>query len=103
VIDVNKAIATAVRTGKVFFGAGNAIETARVGKARLIVVAANCPKNIRESIDYYCKLSDIPVVLYNGTSVDMGVACGKPFIVSVITVREPGDSEIIKLTEATNV
>ena len=102
-IDVNKAIVTAVRTGKVFFGAENAIETARVGKARLIVVAANCPKNVRESIDYYCKLSDIPVVLYKGTSIDMGAACGKPFIVSVITVREPGDSEILKLTEAANV
>lgn len=102
-IDVNKAISTAVRTGKVSFGSENAIETARVGKARLIVVAANCPKDVRESIDYYCKFSDIPVVVYKGTNIDMGAACGKPFIVSVITVREPGDSEILKLTEATNV
>jgi large subunit ribosomal protein L30e len=102
-IDVNKAISTAVRTGKVSFGAKNAIETARIGKARLIVVSANCPKDVRESIDYYSKISEIPVVQYKGTGVDMGAACGKPFIVSVITVREPGDSEILKLTEATNV
>ncbi len=102
-IDVNRAISTAVRTGRVTFGAENAIETARIGKAKLIMVAANCPKDVRESVNHYCKLSDIPVVLYKGTSIDMGAACGKPFIVSVLTVREPGDSEILKLTEATNV
>ena len=102
-IDVNKAIATAVRTGKVFYGANNAIETARTGKAKLIIVASNCPKNVRGSIDYYCKFSGIPVVLYSGTGVDLGAICGKPFMVSVITVREPGDSEILKLTEPTNV
>ena len=102
-IDENKAIATAVRTGKVSYGTNNAIETARTGKAKLIIVASNCPKNVHGSIDYYCKFSDIPVVIYGGNGVDLGAICGKPFRVSVITVKEPGDSEILKLTEATNV
>ena len=102
-IDINKAIATTVRTGKFFFGAKDAIKNAKIGKARLIVIAANCPKNAHEDIEYYCKLSDIPVVIYRGTSIDLGAVCGKPFMVSALTVREPGDSEILKLTEAGNV
>jgi len=103
VIDVNKAIATTVRTGKVMFGANNAVKNAKIGKARLIIVAANCPQKIRGDIEYYCRLSDVPIVIYNGTSIDLGAVCGKPFMVSALTIREPGDSDILKLAEAANV
>jgi len=103
VIDTNKAIATTIRTGKVLFGADNAARNARIGKAKLIIVAANCPQKIRGDIEYYCRLSDVPVVIYNGTSIDLGSVCRKPFMVSALTIREPGDSDILKLAEATNV
>ncbi|RLI44224.1 50S ribosomal protein L30e [Candidatus Bathyarchaeota archaeon] len=102
-MDVNKAIATTVRTGKVLFGTNNAIRNAKMGKAKLIVVAANCPREIREDIEYYCKLSGVPIAIYKGTSIDLGAVCGKPFMVSALTIREPGDSDILKLTEAANV
>ncbi|MDH5438033.1 MAG: 50S ribosomal protein L30e [Candidatus Bathyarchaeota archaeon] len=102
-MDINKAIATTVKTGKVSFGANNAVKNAKIGKAKLIIVAANCPQKIREDIEYYCKLSDVPIVIYKGTSIDLGAVCGKPFMVSALTIREQGDSDILKLTEAANV
>ncbi len=97
--DINKAIATTVKTGKVLFGASNALKSVKTGRAKLILLAANCPKRIREDIEYYSKLSAIPVIIYNGTSIDLGAACGKPFIVSALTVRDSGDSDILKLTK----
>jgi len=103
VIDINKAIAATVKTGKVLFGAKNTIKTAKIGKAKLIIVAANCPRSIREDIEHYCGLSNIPIIIYNGTSIDLGMACGKPFTISALTIRDPGDSDILKLTEAANV
>lgn len=102
-IDVNKAIATTVRTGKIFLGANNTVRNTKVGKVKLVIVAANCPKGAREDIEYYCRLSDIPLVTYNGTSIDLGAVCGKPFMVSALAIREPGDSDILKLAEATDV
>jgi len=102
-IDINKAITTTVKTGKVLFGAQSAIKTAKTGKAKLIVVAANCPQKTRGDIQYYCKLSHIPMIIYNGTSIELGAVCGKPFMISALTIREQGDSNIIKLAEATNV
>jgi large subunit ribosomal protein L30e len=102
-IDINKAIATTVKTGKISFGVNNAIKNAKTGKAKLIIVASNCPREKHEDIQYYCKLSNIPMIIYNGTSIDLGAACGKPFMVSALTVREPGDSDILKITEETNV
>ncbi len=98
-IDVEKAIATVVKTGKVQFGAGNAIRNAKTSRAKLILVASNCPRIVFDDITYYAKLSDVPVAIYKGSSIDLGVTCGKPFMVSALTVREPGDSEILKLGE----
>lgn len=98
-IDVNKAIATTVKTGRVLFGANNAVKSIKAGRAKLVLLAANCPMDIRDDIEYYGKLSAIPVVIYNGTSIDLGAACGKSFMVSALTVRDPGDSDILKLAK----
>jgi large subunit ribosomal protein L30e len=98
-IDIDKAIATAVKTGKVSFGANSAIQSARTGKAKMIVLASNCPAEIREDVEYYCKLSNIPLLVYKGSSTDLAAVCGKPFLLSALTIREPGDSEILKLAE----
>ena len=99
-IDVNKSIATTVKTGKIQFGTSSALKNAKVKKAKLIIIASNCPMHFRENIEYYCKLSDIPVSIYNGTSLDLGAVCGKPFEVSALSIKEPGDSNILKIVEA---
>jgi large subunit ribosomal protein L30e len=99
VIDIDKAIAAAVKTGKVSLGADSAIQNAKTGKAKMIVIATNCPKNVREDIEHYCKLSDVPFMIFKGSSIDLAAVCGKPFMVSALSIREPGDSEILKLTE----
>lgn len=98
-IDIDKAIATAVKTGKVFFGANTAIQSAKTGRAKMIILASNCPKQIREDIEYYCKLSNVPLVVYKGSSTDLAAVCGKPYVVSALSIREPGDSEILELVE----
>ena len=99
-IDVNKAIATTAKTGKIQFGANSVLKSAKMKKSKLIIVASNCPQKVRESIEYYCKLSNIPVSIYKGSSVDLGAVCGKPFEVSALSVKEAGDSKILKIAEA---
>ena len=98
-IDVDKAIATAVKTGKVSFGSNTALQNAKTGKARMIVLAANCPKDIKEQVEYYGKISKVPIMTYKGTSIDLAAVCNKLFIISALSIRETGDSEILKLTE----
>ena len=98
-IDIDKAIASAVKTGKVTFGANAAVLNAKTGKAKMIILASNCPKNIKEEIEYYGKLSKVPVLSYKGASMDLANVCGKMFIISALSVREPGDSEILKAVE----
>jgi large subunit ribosomal protein L30e len=98
-IDIDKAIASAVKTGKVSFGANAAVLNAKTGKAKMIILASNCPKNIKDDVEYYSKLSKIPVLCYKGASMDLANVCGKMFIISALSIREPGDSEILKAGE----
>jgi large subunit ribosomal protein L30e len=98
-IDVDKAIATAVKTGKVSFGANAALQNAKTGKAKLIILAANCPKGIKEQVEYYGKISKVPVMTYKGASMDLAIVCNKLFIISALSIRETGDSEILKVIE----
>jgi large subunit ribosomal protein L30e len=98
-IDIDKAIANAEKTGKVSFGADSAIKNAKTGKVKMIIVASNCPENTRKDIEYYCKLSAVPLITHKGSSLDLAGVCGKPFVISALSIREPGDSEILKLIE----
>ena len=65
-IDIDKAIASAVKTGKVSFGANAALLNAKTGKAKMIVLASNCPKDIKDEIEYYGKSQKFPVMTYKG-------------------------------------
>ncbi|MCL2690885.1 MAG: 50S ribosomal protein L30e [Candidatus Bathyarchaeota archaeon] len=102
-INIDKAIALAVKTGKVSFGANLALQNAKTGKAKMIILASNCPKNIKVDIEHYGRISKIPVITYKGTSMDLAEVAGKFFIISALSIRESGDSDILKIIETSEV
>jgi large subunit ribosomal protein L30e len=102
-IDIDKAIASAVKTGKVSFGANSALQNAKTGKAKMIILASNCPKDIKEQIEYNGKISKVPVITYKGGSMDLAEVSGKLFIISALSIRESGDSEILKIIETNEI
>ena len=98
-VDINKQIRMAVKTGKVDFGSKTALSSAGSAKAKLVILANNCSKPTREEILYQAGQSEVPVYIFQGSSLDLGALCEKPFPVSALIVREPGDSEVLKLAE----
>ena len=99
-MDINTTIKRIIATGKVGFGSKKAVKAIMSGKAKLIITSQNCPKRIKEDIDCYSKISKTPTIIYPGTSLDLGEVCGKPFLVSNITVFNPGDVKIKELIGA---
>ena len=95
-MDVDRGIRIAVDTGVVTLGSEKSIQALKLGKGKLVVVADNSPENIKDDVNYYAKLSEIPVYTYNGTSVDLGSVCGKPFTVATLVIKDPGDSTILE-------
>jgi len=98
-VDVNKQIRMVVKTGKVEFGTKSAIEGASQAKAKLVILAHNCPQVQREDILYNAGLSEVPVYVFQGSSLDLGALCEKPFPITALVVKEQGDSEVLKLAE----
>jgi large subunit ribosomal protein L30e len=102
-INIDKAIASAVKTGKVSFGANAALQSAKTGKAKMIILASNCPKDIKDDIEYYGKISKVPVITYKGDSMALAEVSSKMFIISALTIRESGDSDILKVIETSEI
>ncbi len=96
-MDVAFELRKALETGKVVIGSNKTIKLAKIGGAKLIIVAKNAPKEVKDDIYYYAKLSNIPVYEYEGTSVDLGTVLGKPFVVASLAIVDPGESNILAL------
>ena len=93
-MDINKALKTAVTTGKVVFGFEQTLKALNTGKAKLIIVSSNCPDKQMNIIE---KNKNVPFHRFNGTNIELGSACGKPFSISVLSVLNEGQSEILVL------
>ena len=89
----------AVKTGKVEFGTKLAQASLGAARAKLVILANNCPDVQRQGILYNAGLSEVPVYVFQGSSLDLGALCEKPFPVSALVVKEAGDSEVLKLAE----
>jgi len=90
-MDFNASLRKAVKTGTVFLGQNKTQECIEEGKAKLVVVAKNSPESVKNIV----KEIDIPVYVYEGSSVQLGKACGMPYVVSALAVVEPGESDIL--------
>jgi len=91
------AIRLAVETGSVEFGARAGVST--TNKAKLLVVANNLPDPMKNEVESFAKGSRVPVLIFEGSSMELGSVCGKPFPVSVLSVYKEGSSNILELVK----
>lgn len=94
-MDVNRALRSAVTTGKVLLGAAQTQKAIETGDAKLIVLSANHPET--DVIKTVAQNKSIPVYEFPGRRTELGPACGKPFPIGVLTVVDPGESDIMGL------
>ena len=93
-INVDKSLIKAVKTGKVIVGANRTIDAAANGSAKMVILASNCPEDIKKKI----QATSIPVLEYEGTSVELGPVCGKPFTIAAMAILDAGESDILAAT-----
>ncbi|MGL6297992.1 MAG: 50S ribosomal protein L30e [Methanobacteriaceae archaeon] len=98
-MDVDRGIRLAVDTGNVILGTEKSLQALKLGKGALAVIAENSPADIKADVEHYSNLSEIPVYTYEGSSVDLGSVCGKPFTVATLVIDDPGDSTILEAME----
>ncbi|MEM2878209.1 MAG: 50S ribosomal protein L30e [Candidatus Hadarchaeales archaeon] len=83
-----------VASGKVSVGARMTLKSLKRGEVSLVLVSSNCSEDVVEDIRSHAKMAGVPVETFNGDSQQLGLACGKPFAVSVVALLSaPGGSE----------
>jgi len=92
-MDIKRALRNAVSTGNVFLGTSQSAKSVGKGKAKLVIVSKNCPAAELAKIQE----KSVPVYTFDGTNVELGAACGKPFSVSMLSIQAAGDSDILAL------
>lgn len=97
---VNAKLALVMKSGKVALGYKSTLKALRSGKAKAILVANNCPPLRRSEIEYFAMLTKTILHQYAGSNNDLGTACGKFFTVSVMSVAESGDSDLLTFLES---
>ena len=90
-INVDKSLNKAVKTGKVIIGVNRTVDAAVNGSAKMVVLASNCPEDIKQKVQE----TNVQVLEYEGTSVELGPICGKPFTIAAMAIIDAGESDIL--------
>lgn len=96
---LSQEIRKCVASGKVEFGTNKGIKKALAGKAKLLVIASNCPKEALADATAFCRLSGVPAVVFEGTSMELGTVAGRPHPVAIMAVFDPGNSGILQMNK----
>lgn len=91
-VDLGRALKAAVSTGKVVFGVQQTVKAVKSGEAKLIILSQNCPSDFLGATAHGVKTHR-----YEGTNMELGALCGKPFSVSALAVIDKGSSNILSL------
>ncbi|KRZ03036.1 60S ribosomal protein L30 [Trichinella zimbabwensis] len=94
--NINSRLALVMKSGKYVLGYNQTLRTLRNGKAKLVILANNTPPLRKSEIEYYAMLAKTGVHHYSGNNIELGTACGKYFRVCMMSITDPGDSDIIK-------
>eukprot|EP01016_Furgasonia_blochmanni_P028535 TRINITY_DN29_c0_g1_i6.p2 TRINITY_DN29_c0_g1~~TRINITY_DN29_c0_g1_i6.p2 ORF type:complete len:111 (-),score=35.50 TRINITY_DN29_c0_g1_i6:386-718(-) len=70
--NINTKLQLVMRSGKALLGFKSTVKSIRNGKAKLILIANNCPALRKSQIEYYCMLAKVRVYPFTGNNVDLG-------------------------------
>ena len=81
-MDINKSLRLAIDSGEVHVGSKQACKSVESGKAKLVIIASNCPEDAAEA----ARSGKSAVHSFKGNNSVFGAACGKPFPISMVAI-----------------
>ena len=84
-----------VKTGKYTVGAKNVLKS--IKGSQLLIYSTRFKTPLIDKILETSASLSIPTLGYAGTSFDLGHVCGKPFRISIMIIKSPGEGNITPL------
>ncbi len=98
--DVDSNIKVAYKTGKIIYGKNQILKSIkRDNPYKMLIVSNNCPTELINQLNTYNSILKDKIFIhkYKGSSWDLGLACAKPYMISIIGVIDFGDSDLNSL------
>ena len=92
-MDLSRQLKNAIATGNLRFGQRQAIDACARGEAKVVILAANCPTDFTDEL--HANHPEVTKFRSGMVNRELGIACGKPFAVSTISIIDAGDSELL--------
>ena len=92
---MNSRLKLVMKSGKAILGYKASVKALRKQKAKMILIASNCPHLRKSEVEYLSMLAKTQVHHYSGDNTALGTACGKFFNCSVLAIMDAGDSDIL--------
>jgi large subunit ribosomal protein L30e len=80
-------IRDALKSKKIILGYKESIKFIKTSSPKLIVISKNVPEKIKKEVEYNAKISGSKLEIFNGSSKELGIVCGKPFPVSTLVIK----------------
>lgn len=97
---LHKIMRSIIKNGK--YDLGLKESTKSLKNVKMLIYSSDIEKSVISNIEDSCKQLSIPVIAFPESSMALGRVCGKPFKVSVISVRSTGDTDISSLFNTEN-
>jgi len=75
----------ALKEKDIIFGTKSTIKRLKLGKAKVVLIASNCPSKVKEDIEYYAKLSGVKIIKLDIPDLEVGMICKKRHSVAVLS------------------
>ena len=94
---LERALKSVAKTGKYSLGLRETMKSLK--GVKLLVYSSSLDKEDVSKIEKACSELSVPTIRYPKTSVSLGRICDRPFKVSVMSVKVPGDVDISPLID----
>ncbi len=97
--DVNRELQKVVNGGELLIGAKETVKALRRKEAKLVIYASNCPEKLRDNFNDADsgEREEVTYYKYPANSLELGLACGKPYSIASLCITDAGESEILRL------
>ncbi len=75
-----------LKTEKVVLGTERTLKLLKSGTATQVFLSSNCPDAVKNDVEYYAKLSAVPVVYLKYPNDELGILCKRSYHVSVLCI-----------------
>ncbi len=97
--DVHRELQKVLRQGEVLLGSRETVKAVLNDEARVVIHASNCPEKVKQVFTGAARGGDEDLIVYEypANSLELGLACGKPYSITSLGITDPGESAIVRV------